>query len=200
MAANLPTGGIPSDVNPDLVKERSRVTFNPTKITHLFDGSPQKTKRRQQLESLIRNDPTGIFSNSDNIYLHRNERHTRALAKHVRLIELCRSIGVGSDTNGEVVRSEEWYTLINAVADDLPTALHWVMFVPNIVSLCDEEQQKLWLPMCRDWRMIGCYAQTEVGHGSNVRGLETTATFVKEGSPDIGGDVKGGAWIINSLL
>lgn len=198
MAANLPTGGIPSKVNPDLVKERSKATFNPLKITHLFDGSPQKTKRRQQLESLIRNDPTGIFSNDDNIYLHRNERHTRALAKHVRLIELCRSIGVGSDTNGEVVRSEEWYTLINAVADDLPTALHWVMFVPNIISLCDEEQQKLWLPMCRDWRMIGCYAQTEVGHGSNVRGLETTATFVKEGSPGIGGDVKGGAWIIHS--
>lgn len=24
---------------------------------------------------------------------------------------------------------------------------------------------------------IGCYAQTELGHGSNVRGLETTATW-----------------------
>ena len=28
--------------------------------------------------------------------------------------------------------------------------------------------------------MIGCYAQTELGHGSNVAGLETTATFDKE--------------------
>ena len=25
--------------------------------------------------------------------------------------------------------------------------------------------------------VIGCYAQTELGHGSNVAGLETTATF-----------------------
>jgi acyl-CoA oxidase len=25
--------------------------------------------------------------------------------------------------------------------------------------------------------MIGCYAQTELGHGSNVAGLETTATL-----------------------
>ena len=24
---------------------------------------------------------------------------------------------------------------------------------------------------------MGCYAQTELGHGSNVTGLETTATF-----------------------
>lgn len=28
--------------------------------------------------------------------------------------------------------------------------------------------------------MLGCYAQTELGHGSYVQGLETTATFDKE--------------------
>jgi acyl-CoA oxidase len=28
--------------------------------------------------------------------------------------------------------------------------------------------------------MLGCYAQTEVGHGSNLQGLQTTATYVPE--------------------
>lgn len=42
--------------------------------------------------------------------------------------------------------------------------------------------------------MIGCYAQTELGHGSNVRALETTATFLKE---EHGGD-PGGSWIVHS--
>jgi acyl-CoA oxidase len=68
------------------------------------------------------------------------------------------------------------------------------MFQPNIVSLCDEEQQSEWLPLCRDWRMIGCYAQTELGHGSNIRNLETTATFL----PESKGGMKGGNWVIHS--
>lgn len=42
--------------------------------------------------------------------------------------------------------------------------------------------------------MIGCYAQTELGHGSNIRALETTATFL----PELKGGQKGGSWIINS--
>jgi acyl-CoA oxidase len=31
----------------------------------------------------------------------------------------------------------------------------------------------------KNLQVIGCYAQTELGHGSNVAGLETTATLDK---------------------
>lgn len=51
------------------------------------------------------------------------------------------------------------------------------MFVPAIKGQGTEEQQKKWLPMAYKFQIIGCYAQTELGHGSNVQGLETTATF-----------------------
>ena len=37
-------------------------------------------------------------------------------------------------------------------------------------------------------KILGCYAQTEIGHGSNVAGLETTATL----------DMKTNEWVIHT--
>lgn len=183
-------------VNEDLQRERGNATIAVERVTHMLDGGASCTTRRRALQAVIERDPTGIFSNADNSYISRKERHVRALAKHVRLIELCRSLRIGDDEqcNGEVLKSPDFSILCAAVADDLPTALHWIMFVPNIVSLCDDEQHAAWLPLCRDWRMIGCYAQTELGHGSNVRALETTATF----RPDRRGKGGGGSFVIHS--
>jgi acyl-CoA oxidase len=39
------------------------------------------------------------------------------------------------------------------------------------------EQQEKFGKAAEAYKIIGCYAQTELGHGSNVRGLETTATW-----------------------
>ena len=42
------------------------------------------------------------------------------------------------------------------------------------------EQHKLFLEKAQNFEYIGCYAQTELGHGSNVRGLETLAIWNQE--------------------
>lgn len=40
-----------------------------------------------------------------------------------------------------------------------------------------DEQKAIWIPKAERFEIFGSYAQTELGHGSNVRNIETTATF-----------------------
>ncbi|KAK1272608.1 Peroxisomal acyl-coenzyme A oxidase 1 [Acorus gramineus] len=72
---------------------------------------------------------------------------------------------------------EEASKLRAAVDEPCYMDLHWGMFIPAIKGQGTDEQQKKWLPLAKKMQIIGCYAQTELGHGSNVQGLETTATF-----------------------
>lgn len=51
------------------------------------------------------------------------------------------------------------------------------MFRTTIENLANEEQKAYWIPLVENVDIVGCYAQTEIGHGSNVAGIETTATF-----------------------
>lgn len=58
-----------------------------------------------------------------------------------------------------------------------PVHMHGIMFERCIDFLASDEQQKRWMPLIQSYNIIGCYAQTEMAHGSNVQGLETTATY-----------------------
>mmetsp|Transcript_321 Transcript_321/g.982 ORF Transcript_321/g.982 Transcript_321/m.982 type:complete len:584 (-) Transcript_321:126-1877(-) len=58
--------------------------------------------------------------------------------------------------------------------------LHIGMWIPTLEAMCTAEQRERWLSPSRSFQIIGTYAQTELGHGSNLRGLQTTATYDKE--------------------
>lgn len=61
-----------------------------------------------------------------------------------------------------------------------PTGLHMSMFRDTVQYLSSDEQLQKWIPKINNFDICGCYAQTEIGHGSNVAGLETTAVFDME--------------------
>lgn len=55
--------------------------------------------------------------------------------------------------------------------------MHFVMFVPTLLGQGTSDQQAEFLGRAWNLEILGTYAQTELGHGTFIRGLETTATY-----------------------
>ncbi|MGX1769187.1 acyl-CoA dehydrogenase family protein [Dietzia sp. NPDC055343] len=58
--------------------------------------------------------------------------------------------------------------------------VQWGLFGGAIANLGDAETRKKFLPSVMSLDLLGCFAMTEIGQGSDVQNLETTATFDAE--------------------
>jgi len=57
--------------------------------------------------------------------------------------------------------------------------VHDTLFRESIFTHGTPEQWNAWKDDVENWRVIGCFSMTELGHSSFLRGLETTATYDK---------------------
>ncbi|XP_031207649.1 peroxisomal acyl-coenzyme A oxidase 1 isoform X1 [Mastomys coucha] len=156
-------------MNPDLRKERAAAAFNPELITHILDGSPENTRRRREIENLILNDPD--FQHEDYNFLTRSQRYEVAVKKSATMVKKMREFGISDP--------EEIMWFKNSVhrGHPEPLDLHLGMFLPTLLHQATEEQQERFFMPAWNLEITGTYAQTEMGHGTHLRGLETTATY-----------------------
>ncbi len=104
-------------------------------------------------------------------FLDRTESFKRGLRLINRINEISESL---SWTRDEVKLA---FTILD---DPLPIALHNTAFEPVLNSQGSPSLLQRYSSLAAHYGIFGCYLQTELGHGSNVAGLETTATFIPD--------------------
>nr|AWK67839.1 ACOX [Dunaliella tertiolecta] len=152
----------------DIIAERSRATFDALQMCYALNGGKDKIQRRAQLVEALKRTSWG--NKERRHFMTREEEYVEALRA---------SFGIWEKMKQEKMSLEDGVTMRSLVDFPGGLELHIGMFIPSILSQGTPEQQQHWLPLCYDLSIIGTYAQTELGHGTFVRGLETTATYDK---------------------
>ncbi|GBF98378.1 peroxisomal acyl-coenzyme A oxidase [Raphidocelis subcapitata] len=158
-----------SDPRADIAAERRRASFAPEPLTYLLNGGKAKVERRAELARILTQTPWADKSNRH--FLSREEEYVGGLRAALGIWRKMKDEGLGMQDGLMMRQLVDWPGGLE---------LHIGMFIPTIMSQGDAEQQAKWMPLCTSLQVIGTYAQTELGHGTFVRGLETTATFDKQ--------------------
>ena len=97
---------------------------------------------------------------------------------------LVRALKWGQDwykvITADKLSSRESYILAENSYELTPYMAQFTFFIQSVELQGSKEQIAEWLPKIRSMEIIGSYAQTELAHGSNVRGIEIEAVYDHE--------------------
>ncbi|KAF4553997.1 Acyl-CoA oxidase-like protein 2 [Elsinoe fawcettii] len=150
---------------PSLLNDlRKKSSVNSTALSHHLLGQHGFLERQKRILKVLLKEP--LLRKRKQSHLSRPERYYLGLAR----AKLLRRLSVKHDWD----RDDDKMAMY-LVDDVSPYTLHMEMFVTTVREQGDDQQRAYWMPKIENWDIIGAYAQSELGHGSNVRGLECEA-------------------------
>jgi len=150
-----------------LPNERKNASFDVQELVHYLNGGPEMTKKRKFIESVISKDP------EDQHRIYNFNRHEYVEHHLKEFIRIHKSFKNYRPTREEIGFMSDVATGTGALSNS-----HSI-FLNTVIGQGNAEQSAFWVPKLMSFEITGSYAQTELGHGSNVRGLQTIAEYEK---------------------
>ncbi|XP_025203617.1 probable peroxisomal acyl-coenzyme A oxidase 1 [Melanaphis sacchari] len=168
-------------VNDDLRRERTTCTFDMEELTNFINGGAENTDKKRKIVDFFLSDPQ--FKDEVPLeYLSHQEQYEQAIRKSCILYKKIKECEIIMNSDIIEMNSAVWtYGIdIAVIKQYVPFSVHTVMFLPSLINQGTPEQQDEWVGRAFKNEILGTYAQTELGHGTFIRGLETTCTYHPE--------------------
>ncbi|CAK90239.1 unnamed protein product (macronuclear) [Paramecium tetraurelia] len=148
-----------------LQEARDRVTFPVQDLTKLIYGNEEIYETFMKAQKVIASEPS-IRNHPD---YHNWGRKEQIIKSYEKLRVMHQHLNLAN--------AAHWAPMLSLFQGTTPSAVSFGMTVPALRFLGTDEQFNLWGPKFLTMEIVAAYAQTEIGHGSDVQNLETTATY-----------------------
>lgn len=154
-----------------IARERENAPFDVRELTHVIYGGPQATALKERMALIIERDPVLFVKNYYD--MTRPEARQKCMAQVRRALQIAQQL-----------KPEEQRAFSQAIASydrtlSMRLYVHCTLFKESIYTHGTKEQWLKWKDDIESARVLGCFAMTELGHSSFLRGIETTATYDK---------------------
>ncbi|KAG0245586.1 hypothetical protein B0O80DRAFT_384886 [Mortierella sp. GBAus27b] len=156
----------------DLARERANASFDVDRMTEVVHRGKDNVDTMNLAYQMIQRDPDLRMREGHYYDLSRAEDREQTMRQIARVVEIKRRTN-----NPRLVQALFKALSYYSESFSMRIYVHEMLFRQALTLFGTPAQQDKWMDDIETWRSIGCFAMTELGHSSNLRGLETTSTY-----------------------